>query len=332
MLERVRSETYRRAARDGLTLVGLAVLVLVAFASPGVDVHAYWSVNPAHPYGALIGAQDAFLYSPVAALAALPLRLLSFGAARILFIGLDLACLVYLAGPWALALVVLFPPVALELYAGNVQLLMAAAIVAGFRRPAAWSFVLLTKVTPGVGLIWFAIRREWRSLAIALGATVILSVASLVIEPTWWPAWFATLAGSVGRTTAQSFPIPLAVRVPAALAFGAWGARSDRRWTVPVAATLALPVLWWTSLSMLVGVLPLVAWPRHSGRSAGAVAAPLRTHATCAAGLRARVQRRRSIHARCNVTSGAASDAEHVRHGVRSTGLAAAGGRHRSSL
>ena len=23
-----------------------------------------------------------------------------------------------------------------------------------------------------------------------------------------------------------------------------WGARTDRRWTVPVAATLALPVLW----------------------------------------------------------------------------------------
>ena len=43
------------------------------------------------------------------------------------------------------------------------------AIVLGFRWPFTWAFVLLTKVTPGVGLLWFAVRREWRSLAIALG-------------------------------------------------------------------------------------------------------------------------------------------------------------------
>ncbi len=74
-----------------------------------------------------------------------------------------------------------FPPVALELYHGNVHLLMAAAIVLGFRYPVGWSFLLLTKVTPGVGLIWFAVRREWRPLLIALGFTgalVAVSVAS----------------------------------------------------------------------------------------------------------------------------------------------------------
>ena len=37
-------------------------------------------------------------------------------------------------------------------------------------RPS-WAFVLLTKVTPGIGLLWFAIRRRWRDLAIALGVT-----------------------------------------------------------------------------------------------------------------------------------------------------------------
>src|SRR5690348_6311250 len=64
-----------------------------------------------------------------------------------------------------------FPPILFELSMGNIHLLLAAAIVLGFRWPAAWSFVLLTKVTPGVGLLWFAVRREWRSLAVALGAT-----------------------------------------------------------------------------------------------------------------------------------------------------------------
>lgn len=35
-----------------------------------------------------------------------------------------------------------------------------------------------------------------------------------------------------------------------------WGARTDRRWTVIVAATLALPVLWIAGLAMLIGVIP----------------------------------------------------------------------------
>ena len=39
-------------------------------------------------------------------------------------------------------------------------------------------------------------------------------------------------------------PIPLWIRLPAAAVLVVWGARTDRRWTVPVAATLALPVLW----------------------------------------------------------------------------------------
>ncbi len=61
---------------------------------------------------------------------------------------------------------------------GNVHMLLALAIVLGFRWPATWSFVLLTKVTPGIGLLWFAVRREWRSLAIALGATAVLVTLS----------------------------------------------------------------------------------------------------------------------------------------------------------
>ncbi len=36
-----------------------------------------------------------------------------------------------------------------------------------------------------------------------------------------------------------------------------WGARTDRRWTVVVATTLALPTLWFHGLAMLVGVVAL---------------------------------------------------------------------------
>ena len=67
---------------------------------------------------------------------------------------------------WLLAL----PPVALEIYHGNIHLWIAAAIALGFRYPWTWGFVLLTKVTPGIGLLWFAVRREWQALGVALGA------------------------------------------------------------------------------------------------------------------------------------------------------------------
>ncbi len=252
-------ETWRKAVRHALTLVGAGVLIVLVVASRGDDIHTYWSVNAAHPYQDLVGEPAAFLYSPVAALVALPLHLLPFGAARILFIGLDMACLVYLAGPWALALVALYP-VTQEISFGNIELLMAAAIVLGFRYPVAWSFILLTKVTPGVGLLWFAVRREWSRLAMALGATAALAVVSAVLEPAWWPAWAATLLASAGHGVSgvDLLPAPLAVRLLGAAALVVWGARTDRRWVVPVAATLAVPVVWWATPSMLIAVVPLV--------------------------------------------------------------------------
>ncbi|MBM4407683.1 MAG: DUF2029 domain-containing protein [Chloroflexi bacterium] len=146
-----------------------------------------------------------------------------------------------------------------ELVGGNVSLLIALAIVAGFRWPATWSFVLLTKVTPGIGLLWFAVRREWRSLAIALVATAAIVAVSALLAPQAWRDWFGVLAGNVGSpVTSGSFPVPFIIRIPIALALIVWGARTDRRWVLPVAALLALPVIWYGSLSLLIGVVPLL--------------------------------------------------------------------------
>ena len=36
-----------------------------------------------------------------------------------------------------------------------------------------------------------------------------------------------------------------------------WGAPRNQRWTVPVGAMLALPALWYGSLSLLLAVIPL---------------------------------------------------------------------------
>jgi hypothetical protein len=246
-----------RAVRDGLSVLGVIALAWVVLYAHPDDVHAYWSFSSADPYGASIGGANAFLYSPVAALVALPFHVLPFWVVRLLLVAADVTCLAYLAGPWALALLAL-PPVFADVAAGNIHILLGTAIAVGFSYPATWAFVLLTKVTPGVGMLWFAVRREWRNLAVAIGVTMALALASIVLVPGWWPQWVATLRSST--SSAVTAPVltgaPLMLRVGASVVLVSWGAWSGRRWTVPLAAMLALPAVWVMGSSMLIGAIP----------------------------------------------------------------------------
>ena len=157
------------------------------------DVHAYWIAGGSdHPYSATIasGFDDSvnlykYRYPPPLAQVFAVLHLLPFPLVAGLWIGMLYAIVLVLGGRWA-PLVLLFPPTLAELYLGNVNLLIALAIVVGFRWPATWSVVLLTKMTPGIGLAWFAFRREWRQLAIALGATAAVTAVSFVLAPQLW--------------------------------------------------------------------------------------------------------------------------------------------------
>ena len=90
--------------------------------------------------------------------------------------------LVYLAGPFTI-FVLFTVPVASEINAGNIQLMLALAIVLGFRWPATWAFVVLTKLTPGIGALWFALRRQWRSFGIAVGATLAIAGRLVRAQP-----------------------------------------------------------------------------------------------------------------------------------------------------
>jgi hypothetical protein len=165
----------------------------------------------------------------------------------------------FLTGPRLLAAGLLFPFTAMEIAGGNISLFLGVAIVVGFRWPATWALILLTKVTPGVGLLWFAVRREWRHLAIALGATVAIVAVSFVMLPQQWRDWVDVVIGNAGKGgTWASVPIPLWFRLPVAAVVVIWGARSDRAWTVPLAAMLALPALWYGGISLLLAAIPLL--------------------------------------------------------------------------
>jgi Glycosyltransferase family 87 len=258
-----------RAVRDGLTVAGLLfgvylfVVIGPRAGTVGFDAFAYWKFSIRDPYALFEGSVGSFVYSPVIARLFAPFSALSWDTFFVLWFGLLLGTAIWLGGwrgegwrrtGWLYALA--FPPVAVELYHGNVHLLIAAAIALGFRYPATWSFVLLTKVTPGVGLLWFAVRREWRPLAIALGLTLALVVISFVAEPDLWRRWldrevFVTLGQAPDQ---PQLAIPLPIRLPVAALLVIWGARADRRWTVPVSAAIALPVLWFAGFSILAAI------------------------------------------------------------------------------
>lgn len=241
-------------------LVALRFMDVTPWNHPSLDLHAYWTTRDGIAYDGsspfLIGA---YLYAPVFAQLISPLTALPWPVFAGVWTALIAVTYIWLVGRWALPL--LFSvAVALELYLGQIDVFLAAAIVLGFRYPAAWAFPLLTKVTPGIGLLWFAARREWRSLLIALTATVSIAAISAIIDPNAWRGWFDLLVRSAvePQTIVGAFlPIPIWIRLPAAAALIVWGARSDRAWTVPVGAMLAMPVLWLNVFAMLVAVLPL---------------------------------------------------------------------------
>jgi len=238
-------------------------LLTVALSAPGrawsadQEAWCYWIPSLADPYRwSHWTLPVAYVYSPAFLQLIAPLKALSWTAFAAVWTTLLLSALLFLSGPRFLWFGVLLA--AFELLGGNISLFLAVAIVIGFRWPAAWAFVLLTKVTPGVGLLWFALRREWRNLVFALGATVIVASGSALLAPLAWQEWLHVLISNAGREgTWAAVPVALWLRLPLAVAVVAWGARTNRRWAVPVASMLALPALWYGSLSMLVAVIAL---------------------------------------------------------------------------
>lgn len=264
--------TAARALRDGAIVAGLLftayLFVVVAPASGtfGFDAFAYWAVNGNDPYGTGVGGLGAFNYSPPIARLFDPFGAISWPSFLWIWTALLIGNLVFLGRRgvrtlWLLAL----PPVAIELYHGNIHLWIAAAILLGFRYPWTWAFIVLTKVTPGLGLVWFAVRREWRPLAVAAGVTGAIVAVSMVLDWHLWEEWFQFLTTTPeGGSVAQfQIGIPLLIRLPIAIILVAWGGLTDRRWTVPLAATLALPVLWFSGFAICAACLPLLRRPEQ---------------------------------------------------------------------
>ena len=270
-----------RAWRHRFDIVGLALVAaiwvaIVVFSEPfgrlwgtGQDAYCYWFPSLADPYARSDWTDPiAYVYSPAFLQLLEPIRALPWQAYMAVWTAILLGAVFVLTGrKWFAVGVVLG---LMELAGGNIHLLLAAAIVLGFRWPATWALVLLTKITPGIGLLWFVVRGEWRQLFIALGATALIVAVSFATMPDAWVEWVGVLSRVAGRDgTWAAVPIPFVIRLPFAVALVVWGARTNRRWTVPVAGMLALPALWYGGLAMLLAVIRLQEpAPPPAGRAA----------------------------------------------------------------
>ncbi|MBI3750219.1 MAG: DUF2029 domain-containing protein [Chloroflexi bacterium] len=233
-------------------------------------------------------------YAPPLAQLITPLTHLSFKLYNGLWAALQLGALVWMVGPVGALVALAWPipnvagygdaafggPVYASLFNGNPQILVAASISFGLTRWPGWfTFVLLTKVTAGIGVLWFVVRREWRNLAILIAALLVIVIPSFIINPETWPQWFALLAGAAGHSSAPDvvaketfLEVPLLVRGPIGLAIVLLASWRGWTWAVPIGCFLALPDVHLSGFAVLVAV-PAVWW-RTRGLPTGPVSLP----------------------------------------------------------
>lgn len=265
------SPRARRVAALALWGIGAGVAVAFAIALSRDlfvhDAHAYWAADPATAYRIPQGDPDALFYAPPIVIAMAPWGLIPWPVFAYGWSLLIAVAIAFMAGPLTLPLVVT-PPIASEISLGNIHAFIGLLVIVGFRWPAAWSLILLTKVTPGVGLLWFVFRREWRNLGVALAATAALVLVTLPFGWDLWPRWVEGLIANRDPDAASDAILQLALPIRLAIATVIlwWGARRDARWVVPIAVTLGLPILWSHGLAILLASIYLFArerawWP-----------------------------------------------------------------------
>jgi hypothetical protein len=267
-----------------LLLAALGATFLVTFfvyrAGQLTDEHAYWLAanrlvegKPLYDPTATSVTPYAYWYPPVLAQVLVPVALVVppqvFGIA---WTAMQLACLWWLAGRnvlVALALIA-FPPVAVEVWSGNVHLILTVLLVMGIRgRVTMFPIGAAIKIAPGLGIPWLLAKLRWRDAGFAIGAGLAILVVSVVLSPQAWMDWLETMSNRGPDDVAALLPIPYVVRAVAGLLLALVAGRLRAPWdgvVLVVAVTIAMPTLWATALSTLVAIVPLVVGYRASSR------------------------------------------------------------------
>ncbi len=250
---------FARPLRDALILVGIGRAIVFytvqgqrPWTFPGIDTRAYWGIDLAHPYAASgVGVESTYLYSPAFAQILAPFSLIPFPVFFALWTVIDVALLVWLIRPRPWVGLALILPVSYELFVGNVHFMIAAALVVAVRRPAVLALPILTKITPGISALWFLFRREWRAMLEVGVVSGVIAGISFLLAPSAWFDWYTLLTTNAGKGEL------LVPRVAVGIALVAFGAVTGRRWLVPVAVWIALPVVWINAWVILLATIRL---------------------------------------------------------------------------
>lgn len=219
----------------------------------------------------------AYRYPPVLAQVLVPLALvLSPEVFSAVWTGLLMGCLWWLAGRdiWVMLALIAFPPIAVELWFRNIHLVLAVVLVLGLRR---WSGFFpigaSIKLAPGLGIVYMAAARRWRQVAIALGLGIGILLVSVAMSPAAWAQFIdITLArGAMDQSGFVAIPYlwRFAMGVVLAVMAGLLRPRLGEPMLV-VAVTVASPTLWFTALSTLAALYPLMR-PTWDPQSAGLI-------------------------------------------------------------
>ncbi len=202
-------------------LGGVLLAVVVATSWPYfADEHAYWTAaqrfaagQPLYDASAPVFTPYAYWYPPVLAQVLSPLTLVApdwlFSAA---WTALVVACLWYLSGRnllVALALIA-FLPVALELQARNVHLVIAALIVLALRR--SWLFWIpatALKLAPVVGVLYLVAAGRRREAVLTGIFGLALTGISVVLAPQAWTDFLHVAAGRAAALDGRPAGCPL---------------------------------------------------------------------------------------------------------------------------
>ena len=196
--------------------------------------HAIYAIQPT--------PDDTFWYAPPwavvwAALSWLPVELL-YG---LLFVAKVLALRV-IGGSWIGAGVACwFPLVAFDLASGNLNLVIAAAIVAAVHgRPWLAVVTAFAKLSPALAID----PRQWREVVAVAAVFAAVSLPFLDL----WPAWFSHLVDGYGQPFGPQVGLPFVLRLAVAIVLVA----TRRGWARALGAAIAIPALYYGSLVILI--------------------------------------------------------------------------------
>jgi hypothetical protein len=234
--------------------VGIGVFLYVVVTEGtlvGVDLAAYLRAGDDFAAGrpvyvGEIGQLGAFSYAPpwvvlFGALSWVPDVLMA-----IAMLAFSLTAMRFVSGSWLWVGFILWYPVsAMVLHSGNIEFLIAAAIVLAARGHAGpLAFTGLAKVSPFLGIP----RRGWREAALVIAVAVLVTLPWLHL----WQEWVEYLLRQPTTIYIHIGP-PWYVRLPFALAL----LLVRRPWASAMAVVVGMPSLWLGTLVILSAVARL---------------------------------------------------------------------------